>query len=210
MWGLISTEASYSTNFNTGFSSTRSDVLVHLAQWQYWWWFWFAFLWSLYYLIFLRVFRFRMLKMRPKIVTSFRPHGKWGDFLAAIIPAIWCLNILTNSNFILRLVEWQSESSLFTIRVRGRQWYWVYKYELKAIMEVLTTPKNVGKGKWFFSVFGDLSVEENYLRSLKIRRNNQWTKDFWQKSNQKLDVISNDTSYFLNSVLSIQNLINKK
>jgi len=43
--------------------------------------------------------------MRPKISTSFRPHGKWGDFLAAIIPGIWCLNILTNSNFILRLVE---------------------------------------------------------------------------------------------------------
>jgi len=26
--------------------------------------------------------------MRPKISTSFRPHGKWGDFLAATIPAI--------------------------------------------------------------------------------------------------------------------------
>jgi hypothetical protein len=29
-----------------------------------------------------------VLKMKPKIVTSFRPHGKWGDFLAAIIPAL--------------------------------------------------------------------------------------------------------------------------
>jgi len=39
MWGQIVTEASYQYNFNTGFPSTRSDVLVHLAQWQYWWWF---------------------------------------------------------------------------------------------------------------------------------------------------------------------------
>ncbi len=32
MWGQISTEASYQYNFNTTFSTTRSDVLVHLAQ----------------------------------------------------------------------------------------------------------------------------------------------------------------------------------
>ncbi len=143
--------------------------------------------------------------MRPKISTSFRPHGKWGDFLAAIIPGIWCLNILTNSNFILRLVEWQAESSLFTVRVRGRQWYWVYKYELKSIMEVLSTPKNVGRSKWFFSFFGDLSIEENYLQSLKKRRTSQWVKDYWTKISQKLESVSNESSYFLNQILKDEN-----
>jgi len=49
--------------------------------------------------------RARTLKMHPKIATTYRPHGKWGDFLACTVPAIWCLNILTNSNFILRLIE---------------------------------------------------------------------------------------------------------
>lgn len=180
MWGCIATEASYQLNFNTGFSTTKSDVLIHLAQWQYWWWFWFAFLWSFYYLVISRVVRFRSLKMRPKIVTSFRPHGKWGDFLAAIIPAIWCLNILTNSNFILRLIEWQNESSLFLVRVRARQWYWVYKFELKNFTDILIAPKNLGRNKWQLNTFGDLSVTDDYLHVLQLRSQNKWIKTYWE------------------------------
>jgi len=179
MWGYISTEAIYQLNFNVGFSTTRSDVLVHLSQWQYWWWFWFAFLWSFYYLFSTRVVRYRALKMRPRIVTSFRPHGKWGDFLAATIPAIWCLNILANSNFILRLIEWQNEASLFTVRVRARQWYWVYKFELKNFTDILTAPKNVGYNRWSVNTFGDLQVAEDYLYVLQLRSQNSWVKSYW-------------------------------
>lgn len=179
MWGYISTEAIYQQNFNVGFSTTRSDVLVHLAQWQYWWWFWFAFLWSFYYLTVTRIVRYRSLKMRPKIVTSFRPHGKWGDFLAGSIPAIWCLNILSNSNFILRLIEWQNESSLFTVRVRARQWYWVYKFELKNFTDIISAPKNIGTNRWVVNTFGDLQVAEDYLYVLQLRSQNKWIKNYW-------------------------------
>lgn len=179
MWGYISTEAIYQSNFNTGFSTTRSDVLVHLAQWQYWWWFWFAFLWGFYYVLSTRVVRFRALKMRPKIATSYRPHGKWGDFLAAIVPFLWCLNILTNSNFILRLMEWQNESSLFTVRVRARQWYWIYKFELKNFTDILTAPKNVGTNRWQINTFGDLQTADDYLHVLQLRSQNRWVKGYW-------------------------------
>lgn len=185
MWGYISTEATYQLNFNVGFSTTRSDILVHLSQWQYWWWFWFAFLWSFYYLFVTRIVRYRSLKMRPKIVTSFRPHGKWGDFLAATIPAIWCLNILSNSNFILRLLEWQNEASLFTVRVRARQWYWVYKFELKNFTDILTAPKNVGYNRWTVNTFGDLQVAEDYLYMLQLRSQNNWVKNYWSEVLQK-------------------------
>jgi len=34
----------------------------------------------------LRVVRFRSLKFRPKIATTLRPRGKWGDLLVCIIP----------------------------------------------------------------------------------------------------------------------------
>lgn len=179
MWGYISTEASYQLNFNVGFSTNRSDVLIHLSQWQYWWWFWFSLVWTFYYLITSRVVRFRVLKMRPKIVTSYRPHGKWGDFLACIIPLIWCINILTNSNFILRLIEWQNESSLFTVRVRARQWYWIYKFELKNFTDILTAPKNVGTNKWIVSTFGDLQTADDYLHILQLRSQNRWVKKYW-------------------------------
>jgi len=30
----------------------------------------------------------------------------------------------------MKLIEWQNESSLFTIRIRGRQWYWIYRFDL--------------------------------------------------------------------------------
>lgn len=123
--------------------------------------------------------------MRPKMSTSFRPHGKWGDFLAAVIPAIWCLNILTNSNFILRLIEWQNESSLFTIRVRARQWYWIYKFELKNFTDILTVPKNVGYNRWCVNTFGDLQVAEDYLYVLQLRSQNKWVKTYWGDVLQK-------------------------
>ena len=180
MWGNSSAAASYQNNFNLGFSTTRSDVLVHLAQWQYWWWFWFAFLWCFYYLVILRTTKQRALKMRPKISTSFRPHSKWGDFLACIVPTIWCINILTNSNSILRLIEWQNESSLFTIRIRGRQWYWIYKFELKNFTDILTAPKNVGSNRWLVSTFGDLQTADDYLHVLQLRAQSRWVKNYWQ------------------------------
>lgn len=181
MWSGSSLDSSYQNNFNVGFSTTRSDVLIHLAQWQYWWWFWFAFLWCFYYLVILRTVKQRALKMRPKISTSYRPHSKWGDFLACIVPTIWCVNILTNSNLILRLIEWQNESSLFTIRIRGRQWYWIYKFELKNFTDILTSPKNVGTNKWLVSTFGDLQTADDYLHVLQLRAQSKWVKSYWQE-----------------------------
>ena len=198
MWGYISTEASYQLNFNVSFSTTRSDVLIHLSQWQYWWWFWFAFLWTFYYILLSRIVRFRTLKMKPKIVTSYRPHGKWGDFLAAIIPAIWCINILTNSNFILRLMEWQSESSLFVVRVRARQWYWIYKFEMKNLIDIISTPKNVGRNKWFFSNFGDLQYSDSYMHLLQLRFKSRLVKNHW------MGVLSKISQNDQNNVLGLR------
>lgn len=219
MWGNLWTETSYQLNFNIGFSSLKSDVLIHLAQWQYWWWFWFALVWSFYYFLILRVARYRVLKMRPKLATSFRPHGKWGDFLVCIIPLIWCINILTNSNLILRLIEWQNESSLFTVRVRARQWYWIYKFELKNFTDILSTPKNIGNNRWQINTFGELQTADEYLHILQLRSQNKWIKNYWDKSLQetgktnKAHVVSPQEQLRLNLInqyksLSILNNIN--
>ena len=179
MWGNILTELSFHTNFHLNYSNTKSDVLIHLSQWQYWWWFWFAFVWALYYLIVARVLRYRTLKFRPKIASTFRPHGKWGDLIICILPVSWCMNILINSSFLMKLVEWQNESSLFTIRIRGRQWYWIYRFDLKNFTDILATPKNVGHNKWQISVFGDLKTSEDYIHVLQMRSQNKWIKKYW-------------------------------
>ena len=172
-------------NFNVGFSNNKADVLIHLTQWQYWWWFWFTFLWVLYYLIVARVFRYRTLKFNPRIASTLRPHGKWGDLLACLIPVSWCINILINSNFILKLIEWQSESSLFTLRVRAKQWYWIYKLDLRNISDIFSAPRNIGRNKWQFSTFGDLQTADDYLHIMQIRAYSSWSKDFWSELGKK-------------------------
>lgn len=185
MWGNIVTEVALQTNFGVGFNNTKSDVLIHLTQWQYWWWFWFSFLWAFYYLVILRVVRFRTLKFRPRIATSFRPHGKWGDLIVCLIPISWCANIITNSTLILRMIEWQSETGLLTIRIRGKQWYWIYKFELKAFTDILTVPKNVGRNKWQITTPGDSQVSDDYLHILQLRYQNKWVKNYWSELSQK-------------------------
>jgi len=55
------------------------------------------------------------------------------------------MNILINSSFLMKLIEWQNESSLFTVRIRGKQWYWVYRFDLKNFTDILSAPKNLGR-----------------------------------------------------------------
>jgi heme/copper-type cytochrome/quinol oxidase subunit 2 len=181
MWGNIAIETVTQVNFGIGFSNMKSEVLIHLSQWQYWWWFWFSYLWSIYYLLVLRVLRFRTLKFKPKIATTLRPHGKWGDLIVCIIPVSWCANILSNANLILRMLEWQAESGLFTVRIRGKQWYWVYKFELKCVTDILSAPKNSGRNKWTVFTPGDTQTADDYLHILQLRAQNKWVQKYWKK-----------------------------
>jgi hypothetical protein len=181
MWGNIFTEVIVQSNFHIGFSNNKSDMLIHLGQWQYWWWFWFAFLWSFYYLVVLRFVRFRTLKFRPRIATTLKPHGKWGDLLVGIIPVSWCANILSNASFLLRMIEWQSEGGLFTVRIRGKQWYWVYKFEVKTFVDILTAPKNLGRNKWCIYTPGDVQSSNDYMHIIQLRLQNRWVKKYWNK-----------------------------
>jgi heme/copper-type cytochrome/quinol oxidase subunit 2 len=181
MWGNIFTEVIVQSNFHIGFSNNKSDILIHLGQWQYWWWFWFAFLWSFYYLVVFRFVRFRTLKFRPRLATTLKPHGKWGDLLVGIIPVSWCANILSNASFLLRMIEWQNEGGLFTVRIRGKQWYWVYKFEVKTFVDILTTPKNIGRNKWCIYTPGDMQTSNDYIHIIQLRLQNRWVKKYWNK-----------------------------
>lgn len=127
----------------------------------------------------MRIFRTRTLKFKPRITTSFRPRGKWGDLIVCLLPVSWCVNILINSNFLLKLIEWQNESSLFTIRIRGKQWYWIYKFDLKNITDIISAPKNLGRNKWGVFFGGDLQLSDDYLHILQLRSQNKWIKKYW-------------------------------
>lgn len=160
----------------------------------------------------MRIFRFRSLKFKPRIATTYRPHGKWGDIIICLLPVSWCVNIITNSNLILRMIEWQAESSLFTLRIRGRQWYWIYKYDLKTVTDLLAAPKNVGHNKWQLSTPNDLEISDDYLHILQLRMNNKWLKKYWT---EKLDKDFKENHFNLISnievkkfKLNVDNLIN--
>lgn len=196
MWGNIITETAFIQNFHFGFPTKQSDILLHLTHWQYWFWFWFTYYMTLYYFIFLRLIRYRVLKMSPKLATSFRSHGKWGDLLVCFIPLSWCTNILSNSNFILRMIEWQSESSLFTLRVRGKQWYWVYKYELKTLANISSTAINLGNNFWINKNFTN---QHHYLGLIQEKHNLSANHLTWSTSGGK---------HYINNSISVSSSIN--
>ena len=100
--------------------------------------------------------------------TSIRGHGKWGDFLVALIPLSWCGNILVNSNFILRMIEWQNEGSLFTLRVQGKQWYWVYKFDATTSQNLLSAYKNIGHNKWFITTPTESYCADDYYEAIQM------------------------------------------
>ena len=79
------------------------------------------------------------------------------------------------------MIEWQAESGLFTIRIRGKQWYWVYKFELKTVTDILTAPKNIGRNKWRITTPGDLQSADDYLHILQLRSQNKWIQKYWKK-----------------------------
>ena len=148
-WGKIYGDAYYSINFNKGFLTSKNNSHIMLAQWQMWFWFWFFTLICLYSLMILRVIIKQNETKNPLLNSSGTSKGKWGDFLVAIIPLVWCGNILINSNFILRMIEWQNESSLFTIRIQGKQWYWCYKYNSDISYKLNNLYINVGHNNWY-------------------------------------------------------------
>ena len=202
-------ELSYQPNFNISFSNTKADVLIHLSQWQYWWWFWFNLVWVLYFFILIRVLRFRSLKFHPKIASSTRPHGKWGDLIICILPLCWCTNILINSNFLLKMVEWQNESNLFTLRVRGKQWYWVYKIDVKGLLESISAKKNIGHDNWTTSIEKDSDDYSQNINLLQSKLSSEWYKDYIKDINTKdikknkqnfISLIDYSTNYELNQV----------
>ena len=157
-------------------NSDKVNHLIKLMQWQYWWWFWFAFMWGYYDGFLKRIFNMRNYKSYLSIYSSVRPHGKFGDFIACIIPIGWVVNIHVHQDNLLKDLEWLNLYSSFTIRVRGKQWFWLYYYDFKTLVDLIFLPKNIGGdqsngGIWRISGSGK---SQNYSSFLMA----QTTKNF--------------------------------
>ena len=207
MWGNVILESNFIRSYNFGFLSTNSDIVISLLHWQYWWWFWFSFLASFYYLIILKYISGRLLKFNPKIVNSYRSHGKWGDVIICFLPISWCVNILSNSTTLLKIIEWQSEASLLTLRVRGKQWYWLYKIDIKSILSIFESDvltNSIGLNDVIFNsnfknnVNNLISYKNNFINNNNIYSNYSINKNYIYKKYSLFYKFNTDYFYFIN------------
>ena len=95
-------------------------------------------------------------------------------------------------------MEWQNESSLFSVRVRARQWYWIYKFELRHIVDIASVPRNIGNNRWAVIFGGAHEVSNDYVHALKLRNQNIWLAHYWNDYVKMLAKMANDTAYALN------------
>lgn len=121
-----------------------------------------------------------------------RPRGRWGDLIIAIIPIYWCSNILINSNALLKVIEWQDMSSFLTVRVRGKQWYWVYKLGGDSNLSLQNNIGIIGNNSFFSlkNVFGGFygAINNSFWSS--------WSESFYfSKTN---DSFAQTEPYFYN------------
>lgn len=111
----------------------------------------------------------------------------------------------------MKLIEWQNESSLFTLRVRGKQWYWVYKLDFKNFTNIITAPKNIGHNKWVLFSPNNINQSDDYLSSIQLRKQSKWAKQYWSEICGKEELIHMPfNSSFYDTVKLSTNKISQK
>jgi len=66
------------------------------------------------------------------------------------------------------MIEWQNESSLFTIRVQGKQWYWVYKFDPNTAQSINSIPKNIGNNRWVIFLKNESYHADTYYQAIHL------------------------------------------
>ena len=147
----------------------KVEAATRLSNWQYWWWFWFCFGWGLYESYFHKVVIKTNNRSYIKINSSIRSHSKFGDFIACTIPIFWVINIIFNSNSLLKMLEWQNDTTYLNVRIRAKQWYWLYYYDLKNLVDFSTFPKKFGWKSWIIGDYTKLKRFTSFSNSVDSR-----------------------------------------
>lgn len=181
---------------STTFAESLQFWLIEMKKWQFWWWFYFIFLTVMYYKFYNKTWGYRLPFAFPKIVTSYRSHGRWGDLAICLIPIFWCANILSHSNYMLRTIEWQEDGSIIYLRVRGKQWYWVYKWDIPNYSRIEDMPVIVGRGT--------VPTTENHVEISRELRGRIIEKPMFKSERQDEVLTNSDTWQSRNRWINIR------
>ena len=83
------------------------------------------------------------------------------------------------------MIEWQSESGAILIRIHGKQWYWVYKYDATSIFTALELQKNIGNDRWSSFAGKDLGLSEKYIQTVFLKNRNLAQQEYWTEVDNK-------------------------
>lgn len=115
------------------------------------------------------------------------------------------------------MIEWQNESSLFTIRIQGKQWYWVYKYDPNTAQAVMSTPKNIGHNRWRVTSGQESYNADTYYQAIHLAAHLEF-QDSYSKFIKKIDThkknlsslsLSNDKIFLPTQWQNISNFADK-
>ena len=132
------------TNFHTNFSNKNNFTIINLMIWRQNWWFLFCIVFVLGYSFFLNALHFFNQHNFMELTTSRFCKGFWGDIILSIIPITWCLLILSHSAVLLAKIDYFSSVTCLNIRIRGKQWYWVYRFDKQSINNLNNCVKVIG------------------------------------------------------------------
>lgn len=136
---------------NTHFPFYGNKPVSLLGVWQYWWWLYFSFLIIFVNFFFYKLFINDSVYLKLNSYSNLKSNGKWGDALAVLFPVFWCTNIVVNSNLILKILEHQTEANYLTFRIRGKQWYWIYKFSATYDQAIKAVPFLLGRNRKLFN-----------------------------------------------------------
>ena len=99
------------------------------------------------------------------------------------------------------MIEWQNESSLFVVRIQGKQWYWAYKFNSDTNYRLQNLYINVGNNNWYkTSNAGQLNFNWNnstliFLYEYEFKKIHKQILEKKEKLFENLLVSNYDSSY---------------
>ena len=99
------------------------------------------------------------------------------------------------------MIEWQNEASLFVVRIQGKQWYWVYKFNSDTNYRLQNVYINVGNNNWYkTSNVGQIGFNVNnstliFLLEYEFKKVHKQILETKSKLATDLLLIDHNTSY---------------